>query len=98
MDNFDSTTDDILLAENHCLELNNDMLDFDDDSLTTWQSEPLGLSSGTLLEDSTSEESDEAGEDELVVSYFCNLSSITFAYRTAETTPPLLLKQSSLIA
>ena len=69
MDNFDSTTDDILLAEDYCLDLNNDMLDFDDDNLTT-QSEPLGLSSGTLAEDSTSEESDELGEDELVVSYF----------------------------
>ena len=70
MDDFDTTTDDILLAEDHCLELNNDMLDFDD-NLTT-QSELLGHgpSSGTRVEDSTSEESDEPGEDELVVSYF----------------------------
>ena len=97
MDNFDSTTDDILLAEDHCLELNNDMLDFDDDNLTT-ESEPLSLSSGTLAGDSTSEESDEPGEDELVVSYFCNPPLITLAYRTAETTLSLLLKQSSLIA
>ena len=97
MDNFDSTTDDILLAEDYCLELNNDMLDFDDDNLTT-HSEPLGLSYGTQVEDSTSGESDEPDEDELVVSYFWNLSSITFEYRTSETTPLLLLKQSSLIA